>query len=163
MEVSAAGDLANWIIPGKLVKGMCAGPVFSLTPKGMGGAMDLVSSPDSTKIIVLTDHVDKKGKSKIVQECSLPLTGARCVSVIITDLVSVFLYSPAGAALGSLIGPDHAVCADSHPQHLAYPSPVPSCTIPQFPHASSHSLGRVQRRQACRKAHPRRAHAGRNS
>ncbi|WOO79865.1 Succinyl-CoA:3-ketoacid coenzyme A transferase 1, mitochondrial [Vanrija pseudolonga] len=73
MEVSAAGDLANWIIPGKLVK-------------GMGGAMDLVSSPDSTKIIVLTDHVDKKGKSKIVQECSLPLTGARCVSVIITDL-----------------------------------------------------------------------------
>ncbi|TXT06169.1 hypothetical protein VHUM_03642 [Vanrija humicola] len=73
MEVSAAGDLANWIIPGKLVK-------------GMGGAMDLVSSPDSTKIIVLTDHVDKKGKSKIVQQCSLPLTGARCVSVIITDL-----------------------------------------------------------------------------
>jgi 3-oxoacid CoA-transferase len=66
MEVSAAGDLANWIIPGKLVK-------------GMGGAMDLVSSPDQTKIIVLTDHVDK-------QQCSLPLTGARCVSMIITDL-----------------------------------------------------------------------------
>nr|XP_031860278.1 uncharacterized protein CI109_004162 [Kwoniella shandongensis]KAA5527350.1 hypothetical protein CI109_004162 [Kwoniella shandongensis] len=73
MEVSAAGDLANWIIPGKLVK-------------GMGGAMDLTSAPDDTKIIVLTDHCDKKGRSKIVEKCSLPLTGARCVSLIITDL-----------------------------------------------------------------------------
>lgn len=52
----------------------------------MGGAMDLVSSPDQTKIIVCTDHTDKHGKPKIVQECSLPLTGSRCVSMIITDL-----------------------------------------------------------------------------
>jgi 3-oxoacid CoA-transferase len=52
----------------------------------MGGAMDLVSSPDNTKVIVLTDHVDKNGRSKIVQEVKLPLTGSRCVSMIITDL-----------------------------------------------------------------------------
>jgi 3-oxoacid CoA-transferase len=60
-------------IPGKVVK-------------GMGGAMDLVSSPHATKVVVLTDHVDKNGRSKIVQECKLPLTGSRCVSLIITDL-----------------------------------------------------------------------------
>lgn len=52
----------------------------------MGGAMDLVSNPDETKIVVTTDHVDKYGKPKIVQNCTLPLTGARCVSTIITDL-----------------------------------------------------------------------------
>lgn len=73
MEVSQNGDLANYMIPGKLVK-------------GMGGAMDLVSNPDSTKIIVVTDHVDKYGKSKIKAECDLPLTGVRVISRIITDL-----------------------------------------------------------------------------
>ncbi|KIW52299.1 hypothetical protein PV05_07947 [Exophiala xenobiotica] len=73
LQVSAAGDLANYMIPGKVFK-------------GMGGAMDLVSNPDQTKIVVTTDHVDKYGKSKIVENCSLPLTGARVVSTIITDL-----------------------------------------------------------------------------
>jgi len=73
LQVGANGDLANYMIPGKVFK-------------GMGGAMDLVSNPDATKIVVTTDHVDKYGVSKIVQNCTLPLTGARCVSTIITDL-----------------------------------------------------------------------------
>ncbi|KIW85693.1 hypothetical protein Z517_01085 [Fonsecaea pedrosoi CBS 271.37] len=73
LQVSAAGDLANYMIPGKVFK-------------GMGGAMDLVSNPNQTKIVVATDHLDKYGKSKIVENCALPLTGARVVSTIITDL-----------------------------------------------------------------------------
>lgn len=83
MEVADNGDIANWKIPGKMVK-------------GMGGAMDLVAS--AKNIIVAMQHTDKQGNSKLLKQCSLPITGLKCVKKVVSDL-GVFDVTPDGFKL----------------------------------------------------------------
>ncbi|PLT34966.1 3-oxoacid CoA-transferase subunit B [Bacillus sp. V5-8f] len=89
LQVSENGDLANWIVPGKRVP-------------GMGGAMDLAAK--AKKVIVLMNHRDKNGKSKLVKRCTLPLTAKRCVHMVITEM-GVFLVMKDGLLLTDLFLP----------------------------------------------------------
>ena len=114
MEVSENGDIANWKIPGKMVK-------------GMGGAMDLVASAEN--IIVAMMHTNKKGESKLLKNCSLPLTGVGCVKKIVTNLAVLEVTKSGFKLIERAPGVSVQIIKDSTEGNLIIDSEIPEMKI----------------------------------